>query len=343
MEDISDMIKLDLVTGFLGSGKTTFIRKYVEHLNGNGTRVGIIENDFGAINVDMLLLQDMESELCDIEPIVGGNVVSDWKRRFKAKLISLSMQGFDRVVVEPSGIYDVEAFFDVLYDEPVNSWYEVGNIFTIVDVKLDERLSGQAEYLMVSQLANCGQVVLSKVSEKAANEDTMECMLDADGKGSGNRHLHEQQIRSTIQELNNMLAEHDCDRTIDDVVMAKDWETLTGEDYYKLLNCGWHNAAYKKAEFDKNDVFKSLFFMNIKLPTDEIKTRVEKLLQDESRGTIFRVKGFFRGEDGSWLEVNATKEHMELEPVKVGQEVVIVIGQDLDEQAIREALEGNNG
>ena len=54
-----NMIKIDLITGFLGSGKTTFIKKYAHHLLKQGYKIGIIENDYGAVNVDMMLLQDM--------------------------------------------------------------------------------------------------------------------------------------------------------------------------------------------------------------------------------------------------------------------------------------------
>lgn len=43
------------------------------------------------------------------------------------KLISMGMCGYDRVLVEPPGIYDVDEFFDVLQDEPLNKWYEIGN------------------------------------------------------------------------------------------------------------------------------------------------------------------------------------------------------------------------
>ena len=50
------MVKVDLITGFLGSGKTTFIKKYAQYLIDQGYRIGIIENDFGAVNVDMMLL-----------------------------------------------------------------------------------------------------------------------------------------------------------------------------------------------------------------------------------------------------------------------------------------------
>ena len=45
------MVKVDLITGFLGSGKTTFIKKYARYLMEQGQNIGILENDFGAINV----------------------------------------------------------------------------------------------------------------------------------------------------------------------------------------------------------------------------------------------------------------------------------------------------
>ena len=53
------MIKIDLITGFLGAGKTTFIRKCAKYLMDSGKNIGILENDFGAVNVDMMMLQDL--------------------------------------------------------------------------------------------------------------------------------------------------------------------------------------------------------------------------------------------------------------------------------------------
>ena len=55
------MIKIDLITGFLGAGKTTFIKKYASYLMKQGRKIGILENDFGAVNVDMLLLWNKPS------------------------------------------------------------------------------------------------------------------------------------------------------------------------------------------------------------------------------------------------------------------------------------------
>ena len=63
------MIKIDLITGFLGSGKTTFIRKYAKYLINQGKNIGILENDYGAVNVDAMLLQDILGDKCTLEMV----------------------------------------------------------------------------------------------------------------------------------------------------------------------------------------------------------------------------------------------------------------------------------
>lgn len=59
------MIKIDLITGFLGSGKTTFLKQYAKYLMVQGKNIGILENDFGVVNVDMLLLQELRGDQCE--------------------------------------------------------------------------------------------------------------------------------------------------------------------------------------------------------------------------------------------------------------------------------------
>ena len=104
------MIKIDLITGFLGSGKTTFLKQYAKYLMAQGKNIGILENDFGAVNVDMLLLQELRGDQCELEMISGGCDKETHRRRFRTKLISMGMSGYDRILVEPSGIYDVDEF-----------------------------------------------------------------------------------------------------------------------------------------------------------------------------------------------------------------------------------------
>ena len=101
-------MKIDLITGFLGAGKTTWIRRYAEHLINKGENICILENDYGAVNVDMMFLQDLLGDNCELEMVIGGDGYEAHRRRFKTKLISMSMTGYDRVIVEPSGVFDVD-------------------------------------------------------------------------------------------------------------------------------------------------------------------------------------------------------------------------------------------
>lgn len=112
------MTTIDLITGILGAGKTTFIRKYATDLLAQGKKIAILENDFGAVNVDRMMLQDLQSDRCKVEMISGCNDPTCHKRRFKTQLIALGMQQFDRVILEPSGIFDMDEFFDTLYEFP---------------------------------------------------------------------------------------------------------------------------------------------------------------------------------------------------------------------------------
>lgn len=310
------MIKIDLITGFLGAGKTTFIKKYAEYLASQGYRIGIIENDFGAVNVDILMLQDILGDRIDVEQIVGGSVVEDWKRRFRTKLISMAMLGFNRILVEPSGIYDVDAFFDVLRDEPIDTWYEAGNIFMIQDARMDEALSVQEEYLLVSQAASAGRLILSKAQD--ATQEEMQC---------------------TVSRLNSFLEKYDCSRRFTaENVLARDWDSLTSADFETLTQSGWVPASHGKLWFDHRMAFNSLFFMNPELTPEQLETVLPTVFQNTQCGTILRIKGYLPMPEGGWLQINATAHNTVMTPVAMGQAVLIVIGQELKEEIIRPFL-----
>ena len=99
------MIRVDLITGFLGAGKTTFIQKYAAYLLRQGKKAGIVENDYGAVNVDTMLLQELERDGCIIESVAGACDADCHRRRFKTELIALGMSGVDRVLIETDAPY----------------------------------------------------------------------------------------------------------------------------------------------------------------------------------------------------------------------------------------------
>ena len=164
------MVKIDLITGFLGSGKTTFLKKYAKRLMEQGQNIGILENDFGAVNVDMMLLQELEGEQCELEMISGGCDPETHRRRFRTKLIAMGMCGYDRVLVEPSGIYDMDEFFDVLHEEPLDQWYEIGNVIAVVDARLEDTLSPEAPIVTKRRCWPLRSVIRSILSSASMRE-----------------------------------------------------------------------------------------------------------------------------------------------------------------------------
>ena len=310
------MVKIDLITGFLGAGKTTFLKKYAEYLIAKGQNIGILENDFGAVNVDMMLLQDLMGDNCELEMVSGGCDADCHRRRFKTKLIAMGMCGYDHVIVEPSGIFDVDEFFDVLREEPLDRWYEVGNVIAIVDANLEEHLSEEAEYILASEVANAGQIILSHADE-----------------------VSKEQADATVTHLNRALEQIKCPRRVDKEVLRKSTLDLNEEDFNQLISCGYQMESYRKLAMEEKKGFESVYFMNVKMTEEQLKATVEKLMNDRKCGEIFRVKGFLQKEDGSWIQLNATHNGITMNPIEKGQEVIIVIGEGLQEAQIKKYLE----
>ena len=309
------MVKVDLITGFLGSGKTTFIKKYARYLMEQGQNIGILENDFGAINVDMMLLRELEGENCELEMVAGGCDKDCYRRRFKTKLIAMGMCGYDRVLIEPSGIFDVDDFFDALHEEPLDRWYQIGNVITVVDASLEKTLSKEADYVLASEVANAGCVLLSKTQDASAEE-----------------------IRQTVAHLDRALQEIHCSRVLKDEVICKDWEDFTEKEFKKILESGYLVEDYEKLYVDQDEIFQTLFFMDEKIAVSKAKHAAKKIFADPACGGVLRVKGFLQ--DGkNWLELNATQHETTLKPIGVGQDVLIVIGEKLNEEKIRYYLE----
>lgn len=304
------MVQVDLITGFLGSGKTTFMRHYARYMVQQGWNVCILENDFGAVNVDVMLLQDILGDHCDMESISGGCDCDTHQRRMRTKLISLAMQGFDRVIIEPSGIFDVDEFFDILHDEPLDKWYRMGNVIAIVDAKQEQQLSPQSAYLLASETANAGMVVLSRSQLVTPAE-----------------------MDSTVNYLNHALEQNGCARRFGADVLRKNWEDLTPQDLAAIAACGSKQASYEKMHFDQHDVFSSLYFIDRHLPLPRLKEVVNELFADASCGRIMRIKGFTSDGNG-WLELNASRDAMTLKAIAKAQEVIIVIGEQLNRAAI---------
>ena len=309
------MVQVDLITGFLGAGKTTFLRRYARYLLAKGERVCILENDFGAVNVDAMLVQDLLAEGAELETISGGCDCDTHQRRMRTKLISMAMRGFTRVLVEPSGIFDVDEFFDVLRDDPLDRWYRLGNVIAIVDALLPGNLSPQADYILASECANAGLVVLSRTQLAG-----------------------EERSAAAIAHLKAALQGCKCSRALGaQDVLAKDWDALTETDFARIAACGMRQASCEKLHFDEHEAFTSAYFLELNIPKDKLEANIPALFNSPGCGRVLRVKGFVE-EAGQWYELNATAEGLAVSPLENGQQVLIVIGEGLDKTALEAVL-----
>ena len=185
-------------------------------------------------------------------------------------------------------------------------------MFTVVNAKLENQLSDQAEFLLASETANAGRVILSR-SQEAAEEEK----------------------RETVEHLNRAMAAYGCSRKLEpSEILDQAWDEFTKEDFQKILNSGYRTESYRKPEFNEKQGFQSLYYMNLKMTEAEVKTEVQAALEDEKCGSVFRIKGFMQTGENQWIELNATKNETEIHPIREGQEVLIVIGERLEEEAL---------
>ncbi len=309
------MIKIDLITGFLGSGKTTFIRKYAQHFIDQGKRIGILENDYGAVNVDMMLLKDMRGDNLELEMVAGACDMDCHMRRFKTKLISMAMSGYDRVIIEPSGIFDVDEFFDVLNEEPLDKWYEIGSVIAIVDSRLESNLSDISDYYLASQVANSGIILLSRTQLATPEE------INATEK-----HILLAKEKAKLYRKNLM-----------DIIFEKPWDELTSEDFEFFSNAGYRMSSYVKLLNRDQTNYSTLYFLDTPMDKASVLNYIETLFTNKNYGDVFRIKGFFM-ENNTWYQVNATSKESLISPIPDGQQVLIVIGEDLSEGSIKELI-----
>ena len=212
---------------------------------------------------------------------------------------------------EPSGIFDTDEFFDVLCEEPLDRWYEIGSVISIVDASLEESLSPESEYLLASEVANAGAVLLSKTQTVPADA-----------------------VTGAVMHLNRAMERVQCKRRFDAEVITKNWDDLTDADFAAIARAGYVKQSFRKQPVHQENGYSSLYYMNLSLTEGDLRERVPQLLRDSACGHVIRVKGFLRGTDGSWLELNATRQSMELCPIEAGQQVIIVIGEQLNKDAI---------
>ncbi|MGN7613330.1 CobW family GTP-binding protein [Magnetococcales bacterium HHB-1] len=172
-----DKIPITMITGFLGSGKTTLIRQLFAQRDASA-RWAIIVNEVGAVPVDgALFRQDLSSEEVRIFEAAGGCVCCVTKDALESALEQLwkdHREGcrLSRVIVEPSGVGHPTAIVDQINEKPWQDRFEVEGILCLVDPSRlhEDRL--YKSWMFKDQLILAGAVLAAKAD--LASEETLQ-------------------------------------------------------------------------------------------------------------------------------------------------------------------------
>ncbi|MDP4125736.1 MAG: GTP-binding protein [Bacillota bacterium] len=298
------MVKFDIVSGFLGAGKTTFIKKVLESLDNQEEKLVLIENEFGDVNVDREFLKVSGFEVYELS---NGCVCCKLKGDFLLTLKHILSQKVDRIIFEPSGIFILSEIVDLFKDFEISSKCYINTVTTIVDAENFSKHIQSYSYFFSNQISNASTLILSK-TQFLKTED-----IDV--------------IRETLHGLNEKA-----------VILTKNWTDLSPQEILDIIEkepAGTINGDSTTLGHD----FETLGIRtSIILEVNQLKSILEKCKAGRY-GTILRGKGIinsgnkfleFQYVDGHYT-ISESNDHL------VG--IVSFIGKNLEKQTLKEAFQ----
>ena len=214
------MTKIDIISGFLGAGKTTLIRKLLEGPL-KGQKVVLIENEFGEIGIDGGFLKDSGIQINEMNSgCICCTLVGDFE---KALGDVLSQYAPDRIIIEPSGVgklSDVAAAVQPVLRE---GEVEMGCMTTVCDASKCRMYIKNFGEFYVNQLESAGTIVLSRTQNVSDKR---------------------------LDEALKLIREHCGGNTS---IITTPWDDLTGEQIYDVMCADGHKALLDAAELYEHE------------------------------------------------------------------------------------------
>ena len=195
------MTKIDIVSGFLGAGKTTLIKKLLKEALQN-TQVVLIENEFGEIGIDGGFLKEAGIEIKEMNSgCICCSLVGDFASSLKEVLSTYSPE---RVLIEPSGVGKLSDVMKAVQGAMQNEDVVLNSAVVVVDAgKCKMYMKNFGEFFL-NQIAYAGTIILSRTGK-----------------------MSEEKISACV----SMLREHNAKATI----ITTPWEELEGTDILETI------------------------------------------------------------------------------------------------------------
>ena len=347
------MTKIDIISGFLGAGKTTLIKKLLQDAF-QGQQIVLIENEFGEIGIDGGFLKDAGIEIREMN---SGCICCSLVGDFGAALQEVAEKYHpDRIIIEPSGVGKLS---DVIHAiENLNSDAVLNSAVTVVDVlKCKMYLRNFGEFFK-NQVEAAGTIILSRTDMEKATPDKIEQAIsmirdlnpDATIITTPVEHLEGKKILDTIESVKTDLthmgreAEHHHEHSEN---CSCGCHSHNGHEHCEHEHHHEHDGHCEhehRHEHNKNhghhhadEVFTSWGFETArKYSREEILSILKTLSEDSSFGMILRAKGMLEAPDGTWMYFDMVPDEFDIRsgsPEYTGR--ICVIGSQMDEGKLK--------
>ncbi len=211
------MTKIDIISGFLGAGKTTLIKKLLQEAF-TGEQVVLIENEFGEIGIDGGFLKDAGIEIREMNSgCICCSLVGDFGRSLKEVVDTYHP---DRILIEPSGVGKLSDVIKAVQDVQEEIGAGLNSFTTVVDVTKCRIYRKNFGEFFSNQIEYAGAVILSRTDKAKAEkvEEAVAMLLERNGKApiittpiaqlSGEKILETMEDSKSLEE--ELLAEEIC-------------------------------------------------------------------------------------------------------------------------------------
>ena len=349
------MTKVDIISGFLGAGKTTLISKLLKEAL-KGEQVVLIENEFGEIGIDGGFLKDSGVEIREMNSgCICCSLVGDFGTSLKEVVDKYHP---DRIIIEPSGVGKLSDVIKAVKDLHIENEIVLNSASTVADAsKVKVYMKNFGEFFN-NQIEHAGTVILSRTQN--VSEEKLKTAIELIKSVNPNAHIittpwddiDGKQILDAMENVTNleleMLAEaaakvaeeHEHHHHHDDECGCghdHDHEHHH-HDHGEDCTCGCHDHDHEHHHHHHADeIFTS---WGMETPTaytkDEIETILKKLDDTDTYGVILRAKGMLPSNDGTWINFDYVPEESNVRtgaPEVTGK--ICVIGSKLNEDNLK--------
>lgn len=332
------MTKVDIISGFLGAGKTTLIRKLIEEGYGD-KKIIIIENEFGEIGVDTGFLKDTGVKINELTAgCICCTLVGDFE---KALADVMDEYKPDIIVIEPSGVGKLSDV--ILAVKSLDNKDILLNSFpAVVDAKKAKKYLKNFGEFFENQVENASAIILSHTSglEEGKVDEVVKMLRELNKEAAI--------VTTEWDELNgrDLIDAMEERKSLDYVMQRIREEESHGHNHehehhhahHHDEHCGCGQDHHHHHGHDADEVFSTIGIETARIFNErQIKNILQEIEDEEKYGMVIRAKGILRGEAGRWIHFDYVPGEGD---VREGSAEVTgmlcVIGVNLKEDAIRE-------